>query len=173
MTAIADPILSLIAAVAENDVIGSNNTLPWQLSSDLKRFKAVTMGKPVIMGRKTYLSIGKPLEGRNLIVLTRDQAFSAEGVEVVHTLDEAIAKAEVHARKAQVAEIMVAGGADIYAQTIQDADRLYLTRVHAEPEGDARFPKWTKTEWELIHSEDLRQSSRDSVATTYEVYDRI
>lgn len=173
MTDLPDPLLSLIVAVAENGVIGSDNALPWQLSSDLKRFKAVTMGKPVIMGRKTYLSLGHPLPGRNMIVLTRDPAFEAEGVEVAHTLDEAITKAEVHARAAQAAEIMIAGGADIYTQTLADADRLYITTVHAQPEGDARFPKWNKAEWQLIHSEDLRASSRDSAPTTYEVYDRL
>jgi dihydrofolate reductase len=173
MTNIADPLLSLIVAVAENGVIGSENSLPWQLSSDLKRFKAVTWGKPVIMGRKTYLSIGKPLPGREIIVLTRDPAFQAENVDVAHSLEDAVAKAESRARAMQAVEIMVAGGADIYAQTLSDADRLYITTVHASPEGDAHFPKWEKSEWKLVHSEDLRASSRDSAPTTYEVYDRI
>lgn len=166
-------MLSIVAAVAENGVIGSDNTLPWRLSSDLKRFKAVTWGKPVIMGRKTYLSIGKPLPGRTVIVLTHDSSFAAEGVAVAHSLDEAIAKAESAAKTLQTGEIIVAGGATIYAQTINDADRLYLTTVHDKPEGDALFPEWKKSEWQLIHAEKLRASERDSAPTTYEVFDRI
>lgn len=168
-----DPLLCLIVAVAENGVIGNDNALPWKLSSDLKRFKAVTWGKPVVMGRKTYLSIGQPLPGRDIIVLTRDTAFNADGVTVVHSLDEAFVKAEKAAQASNAAEIMVAGGADIYAQTINDADRLYLTTVHDTPEGDAKFPDWNKQDWQLIHSENLRASERDSAPTTYEVYDRI
>lgn len=173
MTTEIDPLLALIVAVAENGVIGNDNALPWRLSTDLKRFKAVTWGKPVIMGRKTYLSIGRPLPGRSLIVLTRDKDFTVEGVETAHALDEAISRAEKIARASNAAEIMVAGGADIYAQTLGDADRLYLTTVHALPEGDAHFPDWKKGEWERVHAEELRASERDSAPTTYEVYDRL
>nr|AIA11216.1 Dihydrofolate reductase [uncultured bacterium]AIA11625.1 Dihydrofolate reductase [uncultured bacterium] len=160
-------------AVAENGVIGNDNGLPWRLSSDLKRFKAVTWGKPVVMGRKTYLSIGQPLPGRTLIVVTRDASFRADGVEVAHSLDDAIDRAEKAARAANAGEIMIAGGAEIYAQTLGDADRLYLTTVHDKPEGDAAFPEWDKSEWQLIHAEKLRASERDSAPTTYEVYDRL
>lgn len=169
----SDPLLALIVAVAENGVIGNDNALPWRLSTDLKRFKAVTMGKPVIMGRKTYVSIGKPLPGRTTIVVTRDKNFTAEGVEISHSLDEAIERAETIARQTKAEEIMVAGGADIYAQVIDDADRLYLTTVHLSPEGDARFAEWNRDEWIKVHSESLRASERDSAPTTYEVYDRI
>ncbi len=168
-----DPLLSLIVAAAENGVIGNDNSLPWKLTSDLKRFKAVTWGKPVIMGRKTYLSIGRPLPGRHIIVLTRDESFESEGVDIVHSLDEAISRAENVARATKVEEIMIAGGADIYAQTLADADRLYFTTVHEKPEGDAVFPQWNPQEWEKVHTEKLRASERDSAATTYEVYDRL
>ncbi|MES2907247.1 MAG: dihydrofolate reductase [Pseudomonadota bacterium] len=168
-----DPLLCIIVAVAENGVIGSDNALPWRLSSDLKRFKAVTWGKPIIMGRKTFDSIGQPLPGRTNIIVTRDNSFAADGVEVAHSLDDAIGIAEKAALAANASEIMIAGGANIYAQVMDDADRIYITTVHDQPEGDAVFPQWNKNEWQLIHAEKLRASERDSAATTYEVYDRI
>jgi dihydrofolate reductase len=168
-----EPALALIAAVAENRVIGRGDQLPWRLSTDLKRFKAVTWGKPVIMGRKTFHSIGRPLPGRTSIVLSRDPAFAAEGVEVARDLDEALDRAERAARAMRASEIMVAGGAQLYGETLDLADRLYLTTVHASPEGDALFPEVAEDEWRVIHSERLRASDRDEFATTYRVLDRL
>lgn len=168
-----EPALALIAAVAENGVIGKDNGLPWRLSTDLKRFKAVTWGKPVIMGRRTFLSIGRPLPGRTTIVVTRNPAFSADGVLIAHDLDEALEKAEAAAGQMRASEIMVAGGAELYAQTLDLADRLYLTTVHAQPEGNARFPAFDETEWRVILTDRLRASERDDFATTYRVLDRI
>lgn len=168
-----EPALALIAAVAENRVIGRNSQLPWRLSTDLKRFKAVTWGKPVIMGRKTFLSIGRALPGRTTVVVTRDPGFTAEGVVVARDLDDALDRAEAAAEQMRASEIMVAGGAELYAQTLDLADRLYLTTVHAQPEGDALFPTFDEKEWRVILTDRLRASDRDEYATTYRVLDRL
>jgi dihydrofolate reductase len=132
------PDLVLVVAVADNGVIGNAGALPWHLPADLKRFKAMTVGKPVIMGRKTFESIGKPLPGRHNIVLTRQTGWTADGVTVVPNLAEAIAAAGLDPR-ARAAAIMVIGGAEIYAQALPSATRIELTRVHAAPAGDAFF----------------------------------
>jgi dihydrofolate reductase len=169
----AEPALALIVAVAENGVIGTNNAMPWRLATDLKRFKAVTWGKPVIMGRKTFQSIGQALPGRTNIIVTRDRSFRADGVAIVADLDAAIAAAEQAATGLKASEIIVAGGADIYRQTIDLADRLYITTVHASPEGDAFFPAIDESQWKTILTDRLRASDRDSAATTYRVLDRL
>jgi dihydrofolate reductase len=168
-----EPALAIIAAVAENGIIGKDNALPWRLSTDLRRFKAVTWGKPVIMGRKTFESIGSPLPGRTTIVVSRDPAFSPQGALVVRDLDAALDAAEASAVSMRASEIIVAGGAEIYAQTIDLADRLYLTTVHAAPDGDTRFPDINEAEWKAVVTERLRASDRDTAATTYRVLDRI
>ncbi len=133
--------LSIIAAMASNRTIGINNTLPWRIPEDLKRFKALTMGHHMIMGRKTFDSIGKPLPGRTTVIVTRDRALKAEGCIVVHSLQEAIAAC------AGDDEIFVAGGAELYAQTLPLADTLYLTEVRQEVAGDAWFPEFDRDEW--------------------------
>lgn len=134
-------IISLIAAMDENRVIGLNNTLPWRLPADMRHFREVTMGKPVLMGRKTFESIGKALPGRRNIILTRDPDFQARGCEVAHTLEAALAAA------ADSEELMVLGGADLFAQLLPRASRLYLTEIHASFSGDAWFPAFNKQEW--------------------------
>lgn len=140
-------ITSLIVAVADNGVIGSNNQLPWRIAADLKYFKRVTLGKPVIMGRLTYESIGKPLPGRTNIVMTRDTTWQAEGVERASDLNEALAIARQIANATELEEVMVIGGASIYREALPQADRLYLTRVHTQVEGDAFFPPLNLDEW--------------------------
>ncbi len=145
--------LVLVAAVARNGVIGADNRLLWRLSSDLKRFRARTWGKPLVMGRKTFQSIGRPLPGRETIVVTRDPGFSAEGVFVVHGLDAALALAQARAAAMGAGAIVVAGGGEIYAQTIGRADRLALTEVALAPEGDAAFPRIDPAEWREIRRE--------------------
>lgn len=145
--------LAIIVAVAENRVIGNNNTLPWKLPEDLQNFKRITMGKPVVMGRKTYESIGRPLPGRTNIVITRNVSFHAEGVQVVHSIDDALAMASEIAARAGVGEVMVMGGADVYAATIPRADRLYITEVHASVEGDAVLPTIDWTCWREVSRE--------------------
>jgi dihydrofolate reductase len=134
-------IVSLVVAMARNRVIGRNNTLPWRLSDDLKRFKAITMGKPILMGRKTFESIGKPLPGRANLVLTRDRAWQATGVLTVGSIDEAIE------RSRRASELAVIGGAEVYQLALPVTDIIYLTRVEADVEGDTRFPELDAREW--------------------------
>lgn len=142
------PSLSLIAAMDKNQLIGNNNQLPWHLSADLKYFKKTTMGKPVLMGRKTFFSIGKPLLGRQNIVLTRDQSFvTNHEVDVVHSLAEALAIANKNE------EIMVIGGAEIFTACLPFAKRLYLTVIQHEFVGDTYFPDFSLKEWHPISSE--------------------
>ncbi len=142
--------LSVIVAVAENGVVGRNNALPWYLPADLMYFKKVTMGKPVLMGRKTFESIGKPLPGRSNIVLSRDRAYAAEGVKVVASLQQAVELASDIAIIDGRDELMVIGGADIYALAIPLADRLYITEVHAEVDGDAYLPAVDWSQWREV-----------------------
>jgi dihydrofolate reductase len=141
-------IISIIAALSKNHVIGINNQLPWRIPADLKHFKTVTMGHPVIMGRKTFESIGKPLPGRKNIVLSRGD-FKAEGIEVVKTLDQAIEKVKME----NTDEVFIIGGAQIYEQAMSKAQRLYLTLIDKEIEGDAYFPKFNWNDYVARSSE--------------------
>jgi len=144
----------LVAAVARNGVIGRENQLVWRLKSDLRRFRALTMGKPLIMGRKTFESIGKPLPGRETVVLTRDADFSVPGVQAVESFDTAMAVADTIAARMGANEIVVAGGGEVYALALPYASKLYLTRVEAEPEGDAVFPGFDPSAFrETLHEE--------------------
>ena len=136
----AQPLVSLIVAMAQNGVIGRDNALPWRLPEDLKRFKAFTLGKMLLMGRKTYESIGRPLPGRTNLVLTRDRGFLAPGVVVVHSVEEALAHAADN-------ELVAIGGAEIYRLVLPFARRLYLTHVHADVPGDTYFPDFDPTQW--------------------------
>ena len=142
--------ISLIVAVSRNGIIGIDNQLPWHLPEDLKYFKSVTMGKPIIMGRKTYDSIGRPLPGRTNIVITRDSSWQAEGVEVARTLAQAMTLGQLACAQADVDEAMVIGGEQIYRMTLPAADRLYLTEVQAEVEGDAFFPEFDAKDWQQV-----------------------
>ena len=142
--------LSLIVAVSRNGVIGANNALPWHLPEDLKYFKSVTMGKPIVMGRKTYDSIGRPLPGRTNIVITRNSIWSAEGVVVAQTLAEALALGAKACAADGADEVIVIGGAQIYSETLPAAQRLYLTEVDADVEGDAFFPAINSDEWKQV-----------------------
>ncbi len=134
--------------MARNRVIGKNNALPWRLSPDLKRFRCITMGHPIIMGRKTYESIGRPLDGRKNIVITRNPEFRPDGVTVAGSIDEALGLANDD-------EIMIIGGADIYAQTLSRADRIHLTLIHENFDGDAYFPEIDSKEWKEAEREDI------------------
>jgi dihydrofolate reductase len=139
--------ISLVVAVARNNVIGKDNRLLWRIKADLRHFRELTLGKPVIMGRKTFQSIGKPLPGRDNIVVTRDASFAPEGVTIAASLDDAFAVARQLAKERGAKEIMVAGGGDIYAQTIGMADRLHITEVDLDIEGDAVFPTIDRKVW--------------------------
>ncbi len=142
--------IAMIAAMAKNRVIGVDNQLPWYLPEDLRFFKRMTQAKPLVMGRKTFQSIGRPLPGRLNIVVTRDAEFHHDGIRVCHDLPSALALADQQATIDGVEEIMVMGGAEIYAQALGHASRLYLTEVAIEVEGDARFPELDMSEWEEV-----------------------
>lgn len=165
------PALCLIAAVADNGVIGADGGMPWRLSTDMRRFRAMTMGKPVIMGRKTYASLGRPLDGRTNIVITRGSLPAALVVPVPSVAD-GLATANEEARRLGVDEVMVIGGGTIYAATISLADRLYITHVRANPVGDTSFPGIQSTDFEVVSSEETVSGPRDSHATTFVVYQR-
>ena len=146
--------IALIVAAADNDVIGRGNALPWDLPADLAHFKRRTMGKPILMGRLTFESIGRPLPGRSNIVISRDPTYSADGVHVVPSLDAALSLAEDIALVDGSDELMVIGGAQIYALAAPLASRLYLTRVHASPAGDAFLPELDWTQWREVDRQD-------------------
>jgi dihydrofolate reductase len=165
--------VSLIVAAAQNRVIGRNNNLPWYLPNDLKYFKQATMGKPIIMGRKTYDSIGKPLPGRPNIIITRNSEFTAEGVIVARSLKDAIAQAEDLAFINGAEEVMIIGGAQIYAESLPSADRLYLTEVHADVEGDAYFPEYDANDWQEQGREDFTAIDPNPYDYSFVVYDRV
>lgn len=166
------PTLTLVAAVGENGVIGRDGGLPWRLSGDLKRFKADTMGRPVVMGRKTFASIGKPLPGRDNIVVTRDRSFAPDGVQVAASVEDALALAKSAAAEHGVGDVSVIGGGDIYRQLFDRADRLIITHVLGAPDGDTLFPDIDPNIWEAVESEDFPAGEKDSHATRRVVYRR-
>jgi dihydrofolate reductase len=162
----------LVAAVAENGVIGRDNALPFRQSSDLKRFKALTIGKPVLMGRKTFVSIGKPLPGRTNIVVSRDPGFAPDGVIVVRDLQSALEIARDDAQRRGVSEIAAIGGTDIFTQLLPLADRLEITHVHARPEGDTYFPPIDAAQWHAVARSDHPAGPRDEASFSYVTYAR-
>ena len=162
----------LVAAVALNGVIGRDGAMPWKLSSDLKRFKADTIGRPIVMGRKTWEAIGKALPGRRNIVITRDRDYRADGADVVATLDEALTLAQADAVTSGQSEICIIGGGEIYRQSMEAADRLKITRVLAEIDGDTMFPVIDEAVWVRDSAEDIPAGEKDSHPTRYEVYSR-
>ena len=164
--------LSLIAAVSDNGVIGRDGELPWHVPGDLRFFKRVTMGKPVIMGRRTWESIRKPLPGRTNIVVTRQHGYRADGAEVTATLEDALALATEVATRDGVEELMVVGGEELYRLALPVADRLYITEVHADVEGDARFPAWDRSAWVEQRRERMPADDENGVAYSFVVYER-
>lgn len=158
--------VSLVAAVAENGVIGRKGGLPWRLPDDLRWFKQLTMGHAVVIGRRTFESLGRPLPGRRWIVLSRDPAFRADGVETATDLRGALAAAGG-------GEVFVAGGAGVYRAALPIADRLYLTAVHARVEGDTRFPEVNFDDWTLVEERHHAADARHPHAFTFRTYDRI
>jgi len=155
--------ISLVVAVAANGVIGQGDRLPWHLPADLRHFRALTLGKPIVMGRRTHFSLGRPLPERRNIVLTRDKGFHALGCEVVHSVGEALAAV------ADAREVMVIGGADVYRQFLPLASRIHVTEVHAEFSGDTRFPDLRREDWVEVareeHSADDRNPFRFDFVT--------
>lgn len=163
--------ISLVVAAARNRAIGLNNRMPWHLPEDLKYFKRVTMGKPVIMGRNTFESIGKPLPGRPNIVISRNGGYKADGITLVNSLEAALLAAQQLLPQG-VDEIMVIGGAQIYAQALPRADRLYLTEVDAEPEADAFFPAIDRKEWQETAREAHAACERNPYPYSFVVLER-
>ncbi len=166
-------ILSLIVAAGRNGVIGRDGNLPWRIPSDLKTFRRLTMGKPIVMGRKTFQSIGRPLDGRDNIVVTRDPNFAADGVTVFNDLDEALLLARALARTNGSDEVMVIGGADIFAVALPQAQRVYWTEVKGEPEGDVVFPALDPADWRQVSAEPLPRGPRDEFDAELKVFERI
>ena len=164
--------LVLIAAVAENGVIGRDNTLPWRLKSDMQHFRALTWGKPVVMGRKTFLSIGKPLTGRTNIVVSRDPKFAEPGVIVAREFASGLAVARADALRRGADAVMILGGAEIFAQAMPAADRLEITKVHARPQGDTLFPAIDPAVWRPVAEKREPGGSGDSAAFTLMTYER-
>jgi len=159
-------IISFIVAMDRNRVIGRGGTLPWRLSADLKNFKAITMGKPIIMGRKTHESIGRVLPGRENVVITSDKGYQAPGCTVLHSMECVLAK------YSHMDEIMIMGGADLYRQLLDRADRIYLTEVHAELEGDTYFPEFDRESWEEIERQDFRADAKNEYDYSFVVLER-
>ncbi|AMB84107.1 diacylglycerol kinase [Pseudomonas agarici] len=164
--------LSLIAALAENRVIGVDNGMPWHLPADFKYFKATTLGKPIIMGRKTWDSLGRPLPGRLNLVVSRQEGLQLDGAEVFPSLAEAVTRAEEWALERGAGELMLIGGAQLYSQGLEQADRLYLTRVGLSPAGDAWFPAFDPDQWRLVSNEP-HPALDDKPAFSFEVWERV
>jgi len=162
----------LVAAVGENGVIGREGQLPWRLKSDLQHFKMVTLNRPMIMGRKTFESIGRPLPGRTNIVLTRDLGLVAPGCVLATSWDAAFGFAREDARRRQVDEVMIIGGSDVFAETLPFADRLEITRVHASPSGDVRFPPIDPAVWRETRREHHARGPDDDTDFTVLTYVR-
>jgi dihydrofolate reductase len=157
--------ISIIAAMSANRVIGRDNALPWRLPADLKRFKNLTMGHCLLMGRKTFASIGRPLPGRTMIILTRQMDFTLPDILVAHSLDEALSLASGE-------ELFSAGGEEIYRQTLSLANRMYLTIIHSEFTGDAFFPLYDETDWVLLEEERHQPDENNPYSYSFLTYDR-
>jgi dihydrofolate reductase len=168
----ASPRIVMVAAVARNGVIGADNRLIWRLKTDMKRFRELTMGRALIMGRKTFKSIGKPLPGRHTVVITRDPAFAVEGVEVVASLEAALAAGRRIAAATGTAEIIIAGGGEIYAAFMPLADRLEITEVDLYPEGDTLFPAISPTMWREDSRRAFTKTADDEAAFAFISYSR-
>ena len=161
------PFVSAIVAAAENNAIGKGNQLLWHLPNDLRFFKRTTQGHPIVMGRKTYESVGKPLPNRRNIIITRQPDYTVDGAEVVHSLQEALTLC------VGKAEVFIVGGAEIYKQALPILGRIYLTRVHADVIGDAFFPDFAEREWVLVSEESHPADERHAYAYTFMVYERM
>ena len=166
-------ILSMIVATADNNIIGKDNDMPWHLPADLAYFKKATLGKPIIMGRKTFESIGRPLPGRRNIVISRDENYQAEGIDSVTSVEQALALVDGRDGNEGAEEIMVIGGGAIYAHCLPKADRLYVTHIKAAIDGDTQFPNYDDGSWQKVNSE-VRDSDEKNVhQLDFCVYEKI
>ena len=162
-------IISIIVAVSENNAIGKDGQVPWHLRADLKNFKRVTMGHHLIVGRKTFESIGRPLPGRNMVIVSRNKEYAAEGCQVVHSLEAALELAQAHDEQ----EVFVAGGAEIYALALPLATKFYFTRVHTEVEADTYFPEIDWGNWQRIDTKKFKSSEDNDFDFTISVFDGV
>ena len=165
-------ILSMIVATADNNIIGKDNDMPWHLPADLAYFKKVTLGKPIIMGRKTYESIGRPLPGRRNIVISRDQHYAAAGIDTVTSVEQALNLVNGSDGLEPVKEIMVIGGGAIYQHCLEKADRLYITHIQAAIDGDTQFPDYDEGTWGEVSSEWQAADEKNSYALNFCIYER-
>jgi dihydrofolate reductase len=172
MTEALAPRIAIVVAIAENGVIGRDGRMPWRLSSDLKYFRRLTMGKPLIMGRKTFASLTKALDGRDNIVVTRDTQFTADDAIATHSLEEALQLARKCLELRGTDEIMIVGGAEIYREALGLADRIYLTRVHTIPDGDTIFPLSDFSDWREVEREAGERTEKDDFSFTFLTLDR-
>lgn len=172
MTEAFSPRIAIVVAAAENGVIGRDGRMPWRLSSDMKYFRRLTMGKPLIMGRKTFASLTKALDGRDNIVVTRNAEFAADDAIVTHSLEEALQLARKCVELRGTDEIMIVGGAEIYREALGLADRIYLTRVHATPDGDTTFPLTDFSGWCEVEREAGERAEKDDFSFTFLTFDR-
>jgi dihydrofolate reductase len=161
-------IISFIVAVSENNVIGKDNKLPWRLPADMKYFKNATWAMPVIMGRKSFESLGKPLAGRKNIVITRNNNWEADGVEAVQSIDQAITLAA----QTDAKEIFITGGAEIFKAALPSADRIYLTRIHANFDGDTFFPELNEDEWRVASTKEYEPDEKNKYSMSFQVWER-
>jgi dihydrofolate reductase len=168
----AAPKITLVVAVAENGMMGKNGDLPWSLPSDLKQFKEITVGKPVVMGRTTYQSLGRALPNRPNIVLSRNPLYRLDDAKVVTTLDAALALAYEEAERLAAHEISVIGGANVFAEIMPRAERMYYTEVHASPEGDTRFPSFDRGEWQETARQGPLQGTKDQYPYSFITLER-
>ncbi|MCW8833479.1 MAG: type 3 dihydrofolate reductase [Colwellia sp.] len=165
--------LSMIVATADNNIIGKDNDMPWHLPADLAYFKKVTLGKPIIMGRKTYESIGRPLPGRRNIVISRDESYQAQGIDTVTSVEQALAMFDGSNGSEAVDEIMVIGGGAIYQHCLPKADRLYVTHINAKIDGDTQFPQYDDGSWQKVSSEHRHSDEENAYDLDFCVYQRV
>ena len=168
----AEPIVALVVAMGENRAIGRGGDLPWRLSSDLRYFRKITMGKPVLMGRRTFKSLPRVLDGRLNVVLTRDSGFVAPDAVMAHSLEEGLAAARASAKRTGAPEIMIIGGEDVFRTVLPQTDRIYLTEVHASPVADTWFPELNQEEWREVSREAHQPGPKDDHAFSFVVLDR-
>ena len=167
-----DPIVALIVAVAENGVIGRDGRLPWRLPSEMRHFRSVTLDKPVIMGRRTFVSLKQPLSKRDNIVLTHNREYAPQGAIAIESVEQALKVAGDCAMARAAKEMMVVGGAEVYAALLSKAERIYFTRVHAKPDGDVRFPELDFAAWREVSSEHHPRGEKDEFDYTISVFER-
>jgi len=169
----AQPVIALVVAMADNGAIGKGGKLPWHLHSDMRYFRRITMGKPIIMGRRTFKSLPRVLDGRLNIVLTRDRGFVAPDAVMVHSLEEGLAAARASAGRTGAREIMIIGGEDVFREVLPQVDRIYLTEVHASPDADTWFPALDNGEWRELSRQAHPAGPKDDHAFSFVVLDRV